>query len=511
MFNDKSIKSVGIAGVLQEILLLGLVILSVIWLVIGNPFTSLKKEIANTVSNNLKEIKAYKQELLDEFNGAYPESITPNGKVVEYTLIASEGEVAIIDNIKTRVWNYNGQVPGPILRVKLGETIRVKFTNKLPQETTIHWHGVRVPNAMDGVPGVTQPPIKPGESFTYEFTPKDPGTFWFHPHVRGSEQLERGLYGVLIVEDEYSQKYNQDIALVVDDWLLQNNWQIDPNFVTPMDLMHDGRWGNVITVNSKLQFTQEVKAGERIRLRFVNASNARVYRLYFPKKLNPIAIAVDGMYVRKLFDPNGFDLAPGNRLDVDITIPKNAKPGDVFKITDQFTRKTNVLATLKVVEGKVKTPDFKPPANPKVPVWEKAQYIPNDKSYVLDAIIIRRPGMGRGMGSGRNMGPEIKWTINGKAYPDYEPFTFKYGTFNKFIFENKSPRLHPMHLHGQFFKVVKRNGKVVDEGFFRDTVLVYPRESVEVALVPLDKGRWLNHCHIQEHADAGMMTVVEVE
>jgi FtsP/CotA-like multicopper oxidase with cupredoxin domain len=100
-----------------------------------------------------------------------------------------------------KVWAYNGQVPGPVLRVRLGETLRVHFTNNLPEETTIHWHGVRLPNAMDGVPGVTQPPVPPAGEFVYEFTPKDAGTFWFHPHVRASEQVERGLYGVLVVED----------------------------------------------------------------------------------------------------------------------------------------------------------------------------------------------------------------------------------------------------------------------------------------------------------------------
>lgn len=92
-------------------------------------------------------------------------------------------------------------VPGPVIRIKLGETLQLKLTNNLPQATTIHWHGVRVPNAMDGVPGVTQPPVQPGESFTYQFTPKDAGTFWFHPHVKAAEQIERGLHGVLIVED----------------------------------------------------------------------------------------------------------------------------------------------------------------------------------------------------------------------------------------------------------------------------------------------------------------------
>ena len=103
--------------------------------------------------------------LRDEFIGSYPEQATPNGTVREFDLVAAPTEVPLVDGTSLKVWAYNGQVPGPTLRIRLGETLRVRFTNKLPQETTIHWHGVRVPNGMDGVPHATQPPVKPGESF----------------------------------------------------------------------------------------------------------------------------------------------------------------------------------------------------------------------------------------------------------------------------------------------------------------------------------------------------------
>jgi len=129
-----------------------------------------------------------------------------------FELLAAPAELALVDGGKLRVWAYNGQVPGPTFRVRLGETVRVNFTNRLPQATTVHWHGVRVPNGMDGVPHVTQGPVEPGESFIYEFTPKDAGTFWFHPHVRSSEQVERGLYGVLVVEDEKPAPYDRDVV-----------------------------------------------------------------------------------------------------------------------------------------------------------------------------------------------------------------------------------------------------------------------------------------------------------
>jgi len=132
------------------------------------------------------------QRLLNEFAGSYPREASPTGVVRDFTLTAAPTELPLLGGQPLKVWAYNGQVPGPTLRVKLGETVRVHFTNQLPQPTTIHWHGLRVPNAMDGVPHATQMPVEPGGSFVYEFTPKDAGTYWYHPHVRGSGQQERG-------------------------------------------------------------------------------------------------------------------------------------------------------------------------------------------------------------------------------------------------------------------------------------------------------------------------------
>jgi FtsP/CotA-like multicopper oxidase with cupredoxin domain len=176
-----------------------------------------------------------------ELGRALPKRAHASGHVVEFDLVAAPAELSLVDGRRLRVWAYNGQVPGPTFKVRLGDTVRVRFTNRLPQETTVHWHGVRVPNGMDGVPNLTQPPIPPGGSFVYEFTPKDAGTFWFHPHVRSSEQVERGLYGVLVVEDEAPPPYSRDLVWVIDDWLLDESGQIFAQFNTPHDLMHDGR------------------------------------------------------------------------------------------------------------------------------------------------------------------------------------------------------------------------------------------------------------------------------
>jgi FtsP/CotA-like multicopper oxidase with cupredoxin domain len=433
--------------------------------------------------------------LREEFEGAYSEEVEENGEIVEVDITASETEVEIVDGYSTKVWSYNGQVPGPEIRINLGDTLKVNFKNELPQETTIHWHGVRVPNAMDGVPDVTQKPVKPGGIFTYEFTPKDAGTFWFHPHVRGSEQVERGLYGTLIVEDQFSDKYSQDVVWVLDDWRMTEDYQVDPEFVTRHDLAHDGRWGNVITVNGDRNEVLELEPGERIRLRLVNTSNGRVYQPSFGE-LTSYVIAVDGMYVKEPFQLDDFELAPGNRIDLDITIPTELD-NRTISVYDNYTRYPNRLASIRVGSETVETPSFKMPNNSEVPEWKRYQNYPLDGEYILDA---RRGG---------EFG--IEWTMNGKAFPAYEKIELNYDSFNRIKFTNKSARLHPMHLHGQFFKVLSRNGELSNENYFRDTVLVDPRETVEIGLVPLDRGDWMNHCHVLEHADAGMMTVVEVK
>ncbi len=436
-----------------------------------------------------------------EFAGSYASEATPTGIMREFTLTAAPATIDLLDGRPLEVWAYNGHVPGPVLRVRLGETVRATFTNGLPQPTTIHWHGVRVPNAMDGVPGVTQAPVQPGETFIYEFTPKDAGTFWFHPHVRSSEQIERGLFGVLIVEDQQPPPYSQDVLWVLDDWLITAQGGIFPEFNTRHDLAHDGRWGNVVTVNGHTREQLRVNAGERIRLRLLNVANGRVFRPDF-RGLDAKVIAVDGMYGARPLDIAEFELAPGNRLDLDVTIPSERR-GQRLVVADRFTRQVIPLAEIVVADPVVATPDFASPARAHVPAWRNTDNASARAEYHLDA---------------RAGGPYgIEWTINGEAYDHAEhgtaPRTMQmlpYGEWNKLRFVNDSFRLHPMHLHGQFFKLLTRNGQRVEEPFWRDTVLLHAKETVEVGLVPQDRGRWMLHCHILEHAESGMMTLVEV-
>lgn len=427
------------------------------------------------------------------FDAERYEDSDSTGIVVEYKITAEPASLTLFGNTPTDVYAYNRTVPGPIIRVRKGDTLKVDFTNNLSESTTIHWHGVRVPNSMDGVPGITQDSIAPGETFTYEFTLKDTGTYWFHPHQNTAEQVERGLYGVLIVEEPLEMTYDNDVVWVLDDWRLTQDNQIDDNFNTMHDLMHDGRWGQIITINSKEAEGISASPGSKVLLRLVNTANGRVFRLDFGS-LETTLVGLDGQYTNTPTSAQGVELSPGSRAEVVITIPPLGK--SQHTITDTFTNNTYVLGAINVSGEPAEGGSDHYYNNYKVPKWENAHTFPPDKVYNLNA---RRGG---------EYG--IEWTINDMAYPNYDPLELKYGEFNKIAFVNESARLHPMHLHGQFFKVISRNGKKVDEPYFRDTVLLGPRETVEIGLVPLDKGKWMNHCHILEHAEAGMMTIIEV-
>ena len=434
-----------------------------------------------------------------EFAGSYPLVATPTGVVRTFDLVAAPTELPLIDGKPLKVWAYNGQVPGPTLRIRLGETLRVRFTNNLPQETTIHWHGVRLPNAMDGVPHVTQPPVPPGGTFVYEFTPKDAGTFWFHPHVRASEQVERGLYGVLVVEDVQPPPYSRDLVWVLDDFLLDSTGQIAPDFNTRHDLAMDGRWGNAITINGRTDTVLQAQPGERIRLRLLNSANGRVFTPDFGD-LDAKIIAVDGLYLREPIPARGFELAPGNRLDVDLTFDHSSSAP--LEIWDRYAaQRPNKLARVEVVGGLVDTPRFASPAHAKVPHWAGVLDTPIAHTFRLNAQ------------AGGPFG--IAWTIDGVAFAGHDhamaPSTsLVRGELARLHFINESARIHPIHTHGMFFRLLARNHVLVDEPFFRDTVIVHPYEQIDLGVVPTDAGTWMMHCHILEHAEAGMMTTIAV-
>jgi len=443
-------------------------------------------------------------ERLARVPGAAWEAPAETGVTHDYELVAAPTRRPLLDGRELDVWAYNGQVPGPTLRANVGDRIRVRLVNQLPQATSIHWHGLRLDNVMDGVPGVTQPPVAPGETFIYEYFVKDAGTFWFHPHVRGSEQVERGLHGVLVVSD-VPPPSEREVVWVLDDWRLGDDGQIDPQFITRHDLAHDGRWGQVLTVNGVTGNVLELHPGERVRLRLLNVANGRVFRPRFGS-LEARVIAFDGRPTARPLPVEALELAPGNRADVELTAPIEPQ---TIEVEDTFTRRRMPLASIKVAGAPAASGDREvKPTTLATPDWTEAVTLPPDETIRLQA---------------RRGGPfGVEWTLNDEvmrhaghdahvSVQHEARYTMREGRFTKLRFVNESGRLHPMHLHGQFFRVLARDGVATDEGHWRDTVLVGPKETVDIGLVPRDVGTWALHCHIQEHHDSGMMTMVKVE
>src|SRR5262245_16552155 len=260
--------------------------------------------------------------------------------------LAGEGNPA------TSVWTYNGTVPGPQLRYRQGERLRVEVENALDVETTVHWHGIRLPNAMDGVPHLTQPPIAAnGGRFLYEFDLPDAGTYWYHPHLGSPEQVGHGLYGALIVEEREPPAVDRDVVWVLSDWRLDRGARIADDFRSFMDSSHAGRIGNTVTVNGAVLESFSVRAGERIRLRLINASNARIYGLDFDGH-EPWLIAFDGQPIEP-HRPGRVVLGPAQRAD--LVLDCSAAPGSRHPVVDGFYRQRAYRVLDLVYSGETAT------------------------------------------------------------------------------------------------------------------------------------------------------------
>ncbi len=423
---------------------------------------------------------------------------------------------------KTEVWSYDGTVPGPLIRARQGERVAVKVTNRLTDPTTVHWHGLRTVNAMDGVPFLTQPPIKPGESFDYQFDTRDAGTFWYHPHVNTAEQVGRGLAGPLIIDEPAQPEVDRDIVWVIDDWRIGDDGQLPP-FTSLHDMGHGGRFGNAATINGAAPEPFSVRAGERIRLRLINSANARVFGLTFNGHA-PWLMAVDGHPVRpRRIEQGSIILAPGSRAD--LFLDMNGKPGDAFPIVDNYyPRMTYRLGKIAYRdEPPLRTdalPDPAPlPANP-VASPNLAEAERRDLTFQGGAMGGLREAefMGKRMSLRELvMGHGMFWAHNGVIIPPIKEgdigkplFEFKQGRSYILRLTNDTAFDHPMHLHGHSFHVIARNNKALDTPVIQDTVLIQPEQQVDIAFVADNPGDWAFHCHILEHAQAGMMGFVRV-
>jgi len=425
--------------------------------------------------------------------------------------------LAGVDKPAVSVWGYDGKVPGPAIRVRRGDRVRVRLKNGLEQPTTIHWHGIRIDNAMDGVPGLTQDAVPPGGTFDYSFIAPDAGTYWYHSHAKTWEQVARGLYGLLIVEEDEAHLVDREIPFAADDWRLDKAGQIDEeSFGAMFDWSHGGRMGNWLTVNGLTDPVIPVRAGERLRLRLLNSANARTMAFDFDRLAAQI-IAIDGQPVPpSSLDSDGVTLAPAQRADVIIDI--NGKPGDTIPVWEVSTQ--HRLKSARFVISDQPPVREGPPGEPVIlpPNPLRAELMPNDAQHI--ELVMEGGAMGglrEGSIDGKMMSiqelveKKLVWAFNGKAGMQKKPLAaIPKGRTAVINMVNKTAFPHAMHLHGHHFRVIERDGKPVTGAPWRDTELVLRNEQVRIAFVADNPGKWLFHCHMLEHVAAGMITWMNV-
>ena len=420
----------------------------------------------------------------------------------------------------TSVWAFNGQVPGPLLRYRQGETLRLEVENQLSEPTTVHWHGLRVPNSMDGVPHLSQKPIQPGAAHLYEFELKDAGTFWYHPHFNSSEQVGMGLHGVLIVDEADPPKVHRDVLWVLDDWRLTDDAQIAPFSKNLHDASHNGRLGNVVTVNGTVDDVFAVRSGERLRLRLANVANARTFALNF-EDLAPWVVALDGQPVT----PHQLQNDPvvlGSGQRADLVIDMTGEPGSEFRVVDNAFGSDFAYRLMRIVYDKDNALQSRLPKEPDAlapnPIPE-----PDINNAIKHRVVFEGGAMG-GL-DGAYLNGEFKslrdlaqlgklWATNGKV-PDnvhFDPplLSLDLGKTHVFELSNQTAFEHPVHLHGHTFRVISRNNEPLQKPPFRDTVLIQPDETQAIAFVADNPGKWMMHCHVLEHQHSGMTAMVSV-
>ncbi|MFC6687711.1 multicopper oxidase family protein [Jhaorihella thermophila] len=428
------------------------------------------------------------------------------------TAAPADQQVAPEGYARTAVWAYDGTVPGPVLRVPQGGRVRRRLLNALPVETAVHWHGVRIDNAMDGVPGLTQAPVPPGGSFDYDFAVRDAGTFWYHSHQRSMEQVERGLHGVLVVEEPEPPELDHDLPLVIDDWRLDpETAQLIAGFDKMHDLSHAGRLGNLISVNGRFDPAQTVRRHDRLRLRLINAATARI----FPVGLDGMEgwlIALDGMPLAQPVAVTGaFTLAPAQRADliVDVTAEAGGTASLVTVERDGAYGIARFPVAGQAAGIRREAPNPLPPnplpriADPAAAPLHAMTMTGGAMAWLSEARLNGETLDGRALAQRGKF-----WALNGVADRDTAPFIDAHpGETHRIAFVNDTMFPHAMHLHGHHFREITDSGAL---GPWRDTILVERGRTRQVVMVADNPGDWLLHCHMLGHARAGMASWIRV-
>jgi FtsP/CotA-like multicopper oxidase with cupredoxin domain len=424
------------------------------------------------------------------FGAAQPD---PGRRVVSVELEAAEIDWEFRPGILTRAWAFNGSVPGPTIEAQVGDVLEIRLTNRLAEPAVVHWHGLRVPAAMDGTE-MQQNPVLPGESFTYRYYLPDAGTFWYHPHLNETVQLERGLYGALLVRDVNEPQLDTERVLVFDDVQLDRRGQIKPPGWWIES--HNGRVGSTRLVNGRREPELTIAAGHVERWRIVNAASAGYLRLSIGNRPFRI-LGTDGGLIEVPFGTTEVLLSPADRVDLAVGPFEEGESLDIE--SGRYNRgafgipKRERFATLRV--GR--------PGVSRAQLPERLRTI--EPLVQGNAVSTREIHLGWKLSKAHG----VEFTINREVHHRAEPCPV--GELQIWDLINGSPVDHPFHLHGFFFQVVDVNGSPPPFLSWEDTVNVPARGRVRIAWAPDDRpGEWMYHCHILEHHAAGMMAHFDV-
>lgn len=418
----------------------------------------------------------------------------------------------ILDHTTNGLVSFSPDGPPPVIRLRQGQRFSAEITNNLDDHTAMHWHGIRLPNNMDGVPYLTQMPLAQGDSYRYEFTPQDAGTFWYHPHCMTMDQMARGLTGLLVVEEKDDPGFDSDVCLNLRDFRLASDGSF-LKFYTARGAARGGTHGTVRTANWETNLQIERPAGSLVRIRVAATDTTRIYKLAI-KGTNGEVIALDGHPVNEAISwpgtQNPFTLSPGQRLDLAVAMPPSE--GREIEIVDMAGHEPHLLARLHSIG-----PDQKRTLTELSPLAANPVPAPDLKNAeVLEFVFGWSPdGTLPNNGICGSLGYNF-WSINrtawaGDAVQTTGPLAVvRLGQSYVLKLRNESPNAHPIHLHGLVFLPIRSNKKTVLANW-TDTVLLERGETIEVALVADNPGDWAFHCHVIEHQKTGLAGYIRVE
>lgn len=456
-----------------------------------------------------------------------------------------------VDGVALPAYAYNGQIPGPQLRVRQGSTVEVAFENAIDMDTTIHWHGLRHANGSDGVPGVTQPAVAPGGRFVYQLSFPDPGLYWYHPHIREDIQQDGGLYGTILVTParaDYWAEADREAVLVLDDVRIEKGAAVGYG-AAAANFAIMGRFGNTLLINGQTGYQQVVDAGSVVRFYLVNVANVRPFRLSFDgARMKQVGADLGRSRVEAWVDE--VTLAPAERVIVELAFDE----ARTYRIQHRSSDRTYTLGQVLAL------------AQPKGPsaarrAWDRLRVdggmgadVNRLEAYadlppamdleltvdIPDLVVGERPADGAVTPKAAEHaeaaahGP-IEWEdgmlavnrassvagvhwmirdrVSGAMNHDLA-YTFRVGDIVRVRLHNLGdsvhPMQHPIHFHGQRLMVLSRDGESEHRPAWKDTVLTTPGETVDLLMEVTNPGAWMVHCHIAEHLESGMMFQFQV-